>query len=253
MRVWRLLRLIWTTLTYTFATSWLARRKPEAEQDAFRARRQQVGTAKLCRILGLRISTEGALPEGGAMLAVSNHYGVLDPLIIASQMPLAIVANLGVRSWPVVGWVCRVMGIVFVDRSRRTQTADFVDEVQQKLRKGVRVLVFPEGTTSSEVLPRPFKTGAFEAVAEMPDGAVLPLYLRPVAVAGEAATGAVRQRLVWADAAPSFLAHGWQLLGLGRIDVVLHVGEPVPTKGLDRKQLARRTHAEVTALAEQAA
>jgi 1-acyl-sn-glycerol-3-phosphate acyltransferase len=112
----------------------------------------------------------------------------------------------------------------------------------------VGVLVFPEGTTSKGDRVRPFKTGAFEAVASRPGASVLPLCLKVVAVDGRPADAALRERVTWADPTPSFLAHAWALLGLRSVRFQVRIGTPIPTAGSDRKELARRAHAQVQAL-----
>lgn len=248
--LWRLLRVLWTTTTHTLYLSLAVRFRPPEARAAFRAWRQHVGCRALCRILGVRVVVEGALPGRDGALLVCNHFGVLDPLVLASQVPLAPVAKAEVADWPYVGWVCRTMGVIFVRRERRTQTISFVDTVQQRLREGVHVLVFPEGTTSGERRVMPFKTGAFEAVAGMEDGTVLPLYLDAVTVEGVPAEGAAREKVVWADSDLTFVQHVWQLLGLKQVEMRIRLGTPVSTAGRDRKELAQISHAQVRALSE---
>lgn len=246
---WRLLRVFWKTLTHSLYLSVAVRRRPPEERAAFRAWRQHVGCRLLCRILGIRVTVEGTLPERDGMLLVCNHFGVLDPLVLASQIPLAPVSKAEVREWPYIGWVCRTMGVLFVDRAQRTKAGAFVETVQDRLRHGVHVLVFPEGTTSAARTVQPFKTGAFEAVAGMPGGAVLPLHLDAVCVEGQPAEGAIRDRVVWADPNLPFVRHVWQLLSLRSVEMRLRIGEPVATAERDRKELAQHLHAAVSSLA----
>lgn len=251
-RYWRLTRLFVVALAYTVFLDIAARLRPEEERALYRARHQQKGCSMLARILRVEVELRGTLPEGGALLAVSNHIGMLDAIALASQMPIAFVGKAEIKSWPFLGWVTRTFGVVFVQRGRRTQTADFVEDVRYHLRHGVRVLVFPEGTTNSRWRLLPFKTGTFEAVADMGDGAVLPLYLFVRSVDGEPAAGLVRKRVIWADENQPFADHGWKLLERDRIVVELHVGEPQPTAGRDRKVLAALLHERVSALRDQA-
>lgn len=182
------------------------------------------------------------------MLAVCNHFGVLDPLVVASQFPAAFVGKSELANWPAIGWVTRTFGVIFVDRSRRIRTSAFVEEVQSILRRGIRVVVFPEGTTFTGPEVHPFKTGAFEAVAGLQDGYVLPLYLAVVDADGNPASRAVRERVTWTDNSQTFVHNVAGLLRLGRVYMRVCVGEPISTDGLDRKELAARAHAAVAEL-----
>lgn len=246
-RTWRLVRLFATMLGRTVWMSLDARRRPPEMRAAYRARKQQAGTQRLCRILGLRVDLAGEVPEGG-MLAVCNHLGVLDPLVLASVMPVSFAGKAELRRWPFIGWVCRTFGLIFVERERPTQTSAFVQQVHAKLRQGVRVLVFPEGTTSRGDTVRTFKTGAFEAVAGLENAAVLPLFLEVVSVNGLPADDAHREEVAWADGTETFVEHAWHLLGLRNVHYRVHVGEPIATAERDRKTLAREAHTRVCSL-----
>lgn len=247
-RLWRLVRLLMVTLARTLALSITVRRHPPKERAIRRAERQQSGTQRLCRILNVEVSIEGALPAHTGSLIVCNHLGILDPLVLSSQMPLAFAGRADLQHWPLIGWVCRTFGVVFVDRNRRAATATFVQQVCDKLKHDVGVLVFPEGTTSKGDRVRAFKTGAFEAVAGLEDGTVLPLCLAVAAVDGRPADAIQRERVTWSDPAPSFARHCWDLLGLQSVRFQVRVGTPIPTAGRNRKELARLAHAQVQAL-----
>jgi 1-acyl-sn-glycerol-3-phosphate acyltransferase len=245
-RFWKLLRIGGLVLAHTLYASFALRRRAPAERAAFRAHRQRVGCRALCRILNVEVSCTGPVPEGARMLLVCNHFGILDPLVLATQMPVAFVSKAEVRGWPLIGRVTRLMGVIFVERERRTQAGDFVRAVQSRLREGVHVLAFPEGTTSGTEAVLPFKTGAFAAVAGLGGGAVLPLYLKVESVNGRPAVGALRERVVWSD--KGFARHAWEVLGLRSVRLQVRVGEPVPSGGQDRKALALLAHAQVCAL-----
>lgn len=247
-RLWRLLRLLMVMLARTVALSITVRRRPPEERAALRAKRQQTGTGRLCRILNVEVDIDGALPAHAGSLIVCNHLGILDPLVLSSQMPLAFAGKADLQHWPLIGWVCRTFGVIFVNRDRRAATATFVQRVCEKLEHDVGVLVFPEGTTSKGDRVRPFKTGAFEAVSGLESGTVLPLCLAVVAVDGRPADALQRERVTWSDPAPSFVQHGWDLLGLQSVRFQVRVGTPIPTAGRDRKELARLAHAQVQAL-----
>ncbi len=244
-RIWRLFHVFIIALVYTAYASLVMRFRPVAERPLLRARHQQVGTGMVLRAMGVRASMRGAPPVGKPMLFVSNHMGLLDPLVLSSQMPLSIVGKAELGRWPFIGWLCRTYGLLFVDRGRRTSTSIFVKQVQKKLHEGVSVLVFPEGITNWGDSVHPFKTGAFQAVAGR-DEAVLPLFVNVLAVNGEPTQDGPLPDISHCDR--TFVEHCWHLLSLKRVDMEVCVGEPVATTGRDRKELARLTHRVVSGL-----
>lgn len=213
------------------------RRVDPVARPVMRATYQQAACKKLCRILGVEVRMRGVVPAQKTLLAVSNHLGLLDTLVLASQLPVNFAAKAEIARWPVIRWICRVVGVIFVKRERRMQTGVFVEQVQKRLREGVCVLVFPEGTTSNGRDLLPFKTGAFAAVADMAGAAVLPLYLKGISVDEYPAEGAHLQHLVWNQGVP-MIKHAWDLLGLRKIEMEVRIGEPIATAGRDRKELA---------------
>ena len=247
-RIWRLLRVIGIAVVYTSWVDLAMRFRPKAEHPALRAQRQQVGCTMLCRAMGVRVRLKGEPPPGKPMLFVCNHLGVLDPLILGSQMPLAFAGKAEIKTWLLIGWVCRIFGMLFVDRDRRTRTGTFVEQVRGKLRAGVSVLVFPEGTTGRGDTVMPFKTGAFQAVAEQDGEAVLPVFLDVSAVEGEPAEQGRRYEVSHND--QTFARHCWHLFGLKHIDITVQVGTPIAAAGRDRKVLASLAHQAVCDLAE---
>lgn len=239
LRLLKSLRLSWAMLSRTPYVNWQARRLPRAEGLRYRAHRIQVGCALLCEILGIEVRTEGTAPPQGGMLVVSNHFGMLDPLIIASVLPSAPVGKAEMRRWPFIGWVSLSHGMIPVERERRSTVGQFTRQVDERLDVGVHVVVFPEGTTSAALPIRPFKTGAFEAVAGKENGGVLPVYVSIDTVNDDDAEGAVRQRVVWADGDQSFTEHALDVAGIRRMEFTVRFGEPIMTRALDRKILAQ--------------
>jgi 1-acyl-sn-glycerol-3-phosphate acyltransferase len=205
------------------------------------------GCRKFARILGIEVSLSGHVPESGA-LVVSNHLGAFDPVILASQFPLAFAAKAELGRAPIVGWICRTVGIIFVERDRIMQAGSFADDVRARIDAGIRVLVFPEGTTSNGHSIRPFKTGSFEAVAEEAGYLVLPVCINVLEIDGEPATVTSAERLTWSDPSLSYGSHGWSVLGLRRVRVEVAVGEPIEAGSRDRKALAAAARAGVLSL-----
>ena len=120
------------------------------------------GTA--LRRLRISCSVVGTPPQSG--LIVSNHMTYLDIFAIGSATPCVFVSKAEVRSWPVFGTLTTIAGTVYIDRTRRSDTRNANEQIRQILSRGMRVVIFPEGTSSdgSDVLP--FYPSLFEPAIE---------------------------------------------------------------------------------------
>jgi 1-acyl-sn-glycerol-3-phosphate acyltransferase len=177
-----------------------------------------------------RVVAEGAerLTRDRAWFIACNHSSFADIPILFTALPvdLRFVAKQQLRRVPFMGWYMAAMGMVFVDRERRSSAAAGIDAVATVLRQGGAVLSFPAGTRRRPGEPQRFKSAAF-APALLTGTPVV-----PVAVRGTA------DRLP-----PGGRFHP----GTCRV----RVGEPIPTAGLPvdaRDELARRAEAAVEAL-----
>jgi 1-acyl-sn-glycerol-3-phosphate acyltransferase len=248
-RVCRLLVLVISSVVYCAGVQVVAWVLSSEARIRFRARCQQYGSRWLCLVMGIRRSVDPAIAEARADLIVSNHIGALDPLILSATRPVTLVANAGLRTWPVVGWVARQMGVLFVERGRARNVGALIDAMHERMAAGVPVVAFPEGTTTHGETVRPFKTGVFLSVADREDAHVLPVYLWLAdAVGGDASESS--SVAAWAGGERSFAAYGWTVLGLRHATMKVRVGRPLPTNSMGRKALAQRAYATVRALFE---
>jgi lyso-ornithine lipid O-acyltransferase len=118
----------------------------------------------LLRRLSIEVQVRGEIPERG--LLVSNHLSYLDILVFSALAPCAFVSKKEVRRWPVFGVFAAIAGTIFVDRSRPQLAQKTVEEMQDALRSGVRVVLFPEGTSTGGDQVLPFKPALFESAIE---------------------------------------------------------------------------------------
>ncbi|WP_063830630.1 lysophospholipid acyltransferase family protein [Kitasatospora phosalacinea] len=98
--------------------------------------------------LGVRVRAGAApgRPAGGSLL-VSNHISWLDVLLVAAVRPGRMLAKTEVGRWPVLGPLTAWGGTIFIDRDRLRALPGTVEEIAAALRRGERVVVFPEGST----------------------------------------------------------------------------------------------------------
>jgi 1-acyl-sn-glycerol-3-phosphate acyltransferase len=115
-------------------------------------------------IFQLEILSAGVIPLRG--LLISNHVSYLDILVLSSLTPAVFVAKREVKSWPVMGLLAQMGGMVFIDRQRRMHVGEVNDKIQNALNDGVLVVVFPEGTSSDGKTILPFKSSLLEPASQ---------------------------------------------------------------------------------------
>lgn len=113
-------------------------------------------SAGLLRAVGLQVHVTGVAPRAGAALIVANHISWLDIAAIHAAAPHArFVSKADVLRWPLLGWLIRGAGTLFIQRERKRDAVRVVHAMVQALQDGDTVAVFPEGTTGAgpELLP----------------------------------------------------------------------------------------------------
>lgn len=147
--------LIWYLSLLLIITA-ISGRKTET---GFRYRR------KFCRsalsILRINYSQSGAVQQG-ACLFVSNHRSMLDPLIQLGHIDTFILSKAEVGTYPILGRGAKETGIILVHRHDHNSRKAALDAIDEKLRSGYPVLIYPEGTTKDGDLTGEFRKGAIE-------------------------------------------------------------------------------------------
>lgn len=127
----------------------------------------------------IRAVREGASGDDvGPAVYVSNHQAMLDipALALAIDAPFVFVARGSLRRVPLVGSVLDRSPCVFIDRNAPGGAQQALTESTERLRDGISVLFFPEGTRSFTGDLLPFRRGAFQ-VAMDADVPVVPVAL----------------------------------------------------------------------------
>ena len=148
--VWRLLR----SVLHVLHGMGVMTRFP-ALDAAGRQQRIQWWSAKLLRTMGLTLRVSGT-PRPGATLIVANHVSWLDIAAIHAVAPQArFVSKADVLHWPLIGWLVKGAGTIFIERERKRDALRVVHQMAESLTDGDTVAVFPEGTTTDgrELLP----------------------------------------------------------------------------------------------------
>jgi 1-acyl-sn-glycerol-3-phosphate acyltransferase len=234
-------RLLWLCVELLIAAITYACRRITWSQDALPTMRRQWlqhSSRRVLRILHAHTRASGNIPSSG--LLVANHLSYLDILVLASITPCSFVSKHEVKSWPVFGWFATIAGTVFVNRERRTKTAQTTDEIAAVLDTGALLVIFPEGTSTGGDTLLPFKSSLLEPVARQPHP------LNVCFLKYELDDGNVSEDVCyWRDM--TLLPHMINLLSKRALRVSVKFQEVVK-RSSDRKELARQLHAEVLKL-----
>ena len=98
------------------------------------------------KCLGLSIEIKGTPPEPPFFL-VSNHLSYIDIPVYYHALKTTFVAKSEIKHWPVVGWMARTLGIIFIDRSRRRDVHRVNSVMAEKINNYQGVVLYPEGKT----------------------------------------------------------------------------------------------------------
>ena len=110
-----------------------------------------------------RVRVEGRerIPRGASVLVV-NHQSLADvAACMGLHRPFKFVSKASLFSLPLVGWAMSMLRYVRLERGRPHSTRSMLDECRRWLRRGMAVLMFPEGTYAPGEALLNFKPGAF--------------------------------------------------------------------------------------------
>lgn len=177
----------------------------------------------LLRMNGIRLDPKGLeyLGQGQASILIANHASILDipGIISAFPHPVRFMAKKSLAWFPLFGWLLSSSGHVLIERENAKAALRGLKRAAALLRKGISIVVFPEGTRTPDGEVKDFKGGAFLLALE----AKAPIV--PVSISG---TFNMLPRTGWCF---------WA----GRMELNIH--PPIPTLGLslrDARPLIKR-------------
>lgn len=187
----------------------------------------------VCKILNLHLRRRGQ-PDPAARFLVANHVSWLDIIALGGLQHCVFVAKAEVADWPVLGFLARGIGTLFIRRGDTVQATAVAEQMLWCLRRGDRLLLFPEGTTTPGDRVLRFH-GKLYQPAERAGVIVQAIALRY--------TGPGRDRVPFIGD-DEFLPHLLAVLRLPRIDLELHFLPALPA-GLDRHAMVALTRRQI--------
>jgi 1-acyl-sn-glycerol-3-phosphate acyltransferase len=202
----------------------------------------QKWSARLLSGIGVEVAVEGQPPQRG--LIVSNHLSYLDILVFSAVARTAFVSKREVKSWPGVGWIAALGGTIFIDRSRKSDTHAIQPQIQEALSNGIRLVIFPEGTSTDGSRLLHFHSSLFQPALDL-SAPVTAAHLSYFIPDGDAATEAC----YWGEM--TLLPHVLNLLTKHSVHASVRFSQE-HLQFSDRKEAARTMQERVEALRLQA-
>jgi 1-acyl-sn-glycerol-3-phosphate acyltransferase len=117
----------------------------------------------LIPIWTIRIEERGKAVKGTTYVIISNHQSILDILMInCLRYKFKWVSKVENTKVPVIGWYLKMADYIIVDRGNEESKIEMLEKSYRSLKKGISVMMFPEGTRSLNNEIGFFKRGAFQ-------------------------------------------------------------------------------------------
>ena len=123
-------------------------------------------TAQLYCILlftKVRVSGYKNIDKDTSYIFIANHQGAFDIFAIYGYLNHRFfwMMKKSLEKIPLVGYACKKIGHIMVDRSSATAIKKTMEEAEKRLQGGNSLVIFPEGARTWNGKMRSFKRGAF--------------------------------------------------------------------------------------------
>lgn len=201
-------------------------------RDAIKRRWLQCFAVLIC----LRVDLKGK-PSGQRAMLAANHVSWLDIIVIGQYLPAYFVAKSDIAGWPVIGFLSRQAGTVFIRRGDKKNIAVTSDKIACLLEQNCTVIAFPEGTTTAgnEVLN--FHASLFQPALSTKSA------VQPVSIQYQGAT----KNLAPFIGDETFIGHLLKMLMLDKIEATLCFLPCIATEGKTRHRISQETRERIAA------
>lgn len=116
-------------------------------------------------IAGVIVETEGTevLNKSDSYIFISNHSSYFDIPILMKAIPnnVRFIYKDTLTKIPILGWGMYLGGYIPISRENIREAMKSLKAAAERIRKGISVVIFPEGTRSKDGIPGEFKRGMF--------------------------------------------------------------------------------------------
>jgi 1-acyl-sn-glycerol-3-phosphate acyltransferase len=113
----------------------------------------------------VKVRVEGMenLKGEGPYIFMSNHQGSYDIFALLGHLPFQFkwLVKKELFSIPFFGWTMAAAGYISIDREGTRETVEAMNKAADRIRDGMSVVIFPEGSRSPDGKIQDFKKGGF--------------------------------------------------------------------------------------------
>ena len=195
--------------------------------------RKVIQLFSLVTAIPLRVyGTQNLLPDKTAIF-VCNHASYLDGIMLMAALPdsFSFVAKKELQNNFIAHLFLQRINTIFVERFDIQRGASDAEQLQEQVKKGHSLVIFPEGTFTRISGLRPFRMGAFTTAVET-NTPVIPLTLRGTRAILSAATWYPRHGAITINIGQPIYPHNsdWneaiRLRDKARVEILKHYNEP---------------------------
>lgn len=124
----------------------------------------------LIRLSGCSLTMMGSenLTKATPVIYIANHASYIDAIITLAVLPVGtrLIGKKELLSTPIIRGLMSKLDYLVVDRLDLSKGLEDAKQIEQSLKAGKSILIFPEGTFGYASGLRPFRLGAFKISAE---------------------------------------------------------------------------------------
>jgi 1-acyl-sn-glycerol-3-phosphate acyltransferase len=130
------------------------------------------------RALGvdLRLHQKYTRPLPKRYILIANHPSAFEDIGVPALFPVHSLAKIEVRDWWLVGRISTASGTLYVRRESRESRNTAANQIEEALRDGKNIALYPEGGCKGRRIFETFRYGAFD-ISMRTGIPVVPLFL----------------------------------------------------------------------------
>jgi 1-acyl-sn-glycerol-3-phosphate acyltransferase len=140
----------------------------------------RIWTRTVLVIYGVKVNVIGAenVKPGEGKIYISNHASYLDIFVQLAKLPdsVRMVYKKEINIVPLLGWAMAAVGFVSIDRKNVRSAMRSLDKAAERIKKGLSIVIYPEGTRTRDGSVGEFKRGMFY-LAEKSEADIVPVTL----------------------------------------------------------------------------